>query len=122
MRNRAFSLVEILVVLAIIGILAVAMTGGLGGGVSNRADGKGKTVMGSAMMRAKDEVCRSNLNQVRQMVYVQSTGGEDGYPSDMNGIRQLPKEFHGCPIGKEPYTYDSTTGEVHCVHPGHEKY
>lgn len=122
MKRKAFSLIEILVVVAIMGILAVAFTTGMRGGASSRPDGKGTTIPGAVMMRAKDEACRSNLSQIRQMIYVQTTGGEDGYPDNISGLRGLPKDFNLCPIGKEPFTYDPATGEVHCPHPGHEKY
>lgn len=123
--RRAFSLVEILAVMAIVAVLAVGATVGMrafGDSKSARPDGKGETVIGQTMLRAKDEVCRSNVNQVRQMIYVQSTGGEEGYPGTISDLRGLPKDFSNCPIGKEAYVYDPNTGTVTCPHPGHEKY
>ncbi|MFN8220588.1 MAG: prepilin-type N-terminal cleavage/methylation domain-containing protein [Fimbriimonadales bacterium] len=124
MKRRAFSLIEILAVMAAIAILATIATVGLKsfGGGSSRKDGKGETVVGQTMLRAKDEVCRSNIDQIRQMIYVSSTGGEDGYPAKITDLKGLPKDFQLCPIGKEEYVYNPATGEVHCPHPGHEKY
>lgn len=123
--RKGFSLIEVLAVMAIIAVLAVGATVGMrafGDSKSARPDGKGQTVIGQTLYRARDEVCRSNLGQVRQMVYVQSTGGEEGYPTAITDLRGLPKDFTVCPIGKEPYRYDPAVGSVACPHPGHEKY
>lgn len=125
MKRKAFTLIEILAVLGIIAVLATIATVGLrstSGAPSSRKDGKGNTVIGQTMLRAKDEVCRSNVNQVRQMLFAGSTGGEDGYPAQLKDLRGLPKDFELCPIGKEAYDYDPQAGTVSCPHPGHEKY
>ncbi len=109
-----------MVVLVIICILAgVYFVGGSGGG-STRADGKGKTIVGGAIYRARDEVCRSNLNQVRQAVQLKWTT-DDAYPATLDETR-IGQDFYQCAIGKEHYEYDASTGKVKCVHPGHEKY
>jgi hypothetical protein len=124
MRQKGQTLVATLIVIAIMGILAVAMLKPWAvGGTSKpaRADGKGNTVPGLVKLKAEDEVCRSNLGQVRLMIQTQM-GGEDTPPTSLTELRGLPKEFLYCPIGKEPYAYDPTTGTVRCVHPGHEKY
>ena len=124
MRQKGQTLVATLIVIAIMGILAVAMLKPWAvGGTSKpaRADGKGNTVPGLVKLKAEDEVCRSNLGQVRLMIQTQM-GGEDTPPTSLTELRGLPKEFLSCPIGKEPYAYDPTTGTVRCVHPGHEKY
>lgn len=123
--KRGFSLIEILAVIGILAVLGTIATVGLrssSGAPSSRKDGKGATVMGQSMLRAKDEVCRSNVNQVRQMLNVASTGGEDGYPAQLSDLRGMPKDFTKCPIGKEEFLYDSQTGVVSCPHLGHEKY
>ena len=69
MKVKGESLVGILVAVAIVVLLAVAFTvgsGAFGGkGAAPRKDGKGETVVGRSMYRAKDEACRSNLGQVR---------------------------------------------------------
>ena len=38
--------------------------------------------------------------------------------SEMKEISSISK----CPVGGEAYTYNPQTGEVHCPHPGHERY
>ncbi|HSI72703.1 MAG TPA: prepilin-type N-terminal cleavage/methylation domain-containing protein [Fimbriimonas sp.] len=124
MKNRGQTLVATLVVIAIIGVLAVAMLKGSGafGGesASPRKDGKGQTTVGLAQYRAKDEVCRSNLGQVRLSISI-NTDADENRPASLQDLK-LPKEFSLCPIGKEAYVYDPASGRVTCPHPGHEKY
>lgn len=120
----AFTLIEVLVVIAIIGILA-AVYFMPKGGVSSRPDGKGTTVPGAVMYKARDTECKNNLSQIRQLIYVQvETNGDDSipYPETLKDVRGLPSSMHMCPIGKEPYTYTPEDGKVSCPHPGHEKY
>jgi hypothetical protein len=116
--------VATLVVIAIIGILAVVMlkgSGAFGGQTgSPRKDGKGQTIIGQTTYRAKDEVCRSNLGQVRMSIQV-NTDSEENHPATLQELK-LPAEFSYCPIGKEPYVYDPSSGKVSCPHPGHENY
>ena len=77
--------------------------------------------MGLAELAAKDTVCRSNLGQVRASLQIAETNNEEKYPENIEDTK-LPKEFYSCPLGKEKYVYDPTTGKVYCPHPGHEKY
>ena len=124
MRQRGQTLVATLIVIAIMGILAVALLKpwAVGGTAKPaRADGKGNTVPGLVKLKAEDEVCRSNLGQVRLGIQVAQSSGEDAAPQSISDLK-LPREFSYCPLGKEPYAYDPSTGTVHCVHPGHEKY
>lgn len=124
MRQRGQTLVASLVVIAIMGILAVALLRPWAvGGTSKpaRADGLGNSMPGLVKLKTEDTVCQSNIGQVRLMIQAQM-GGDDTYPASLTELRGLPKEFLSCPIGKEPYQYDPTTGTVRCVHPGHEKY
>lgn len=121
--SRGNSLVGLLVVVLIIAVLSVVfMKGGsvFGGPGSSRKDGLGTTVPGSAIAAARDEVCRSNLNQVRQslgIVHDQDT--EAKWPATLEETK-LGADFYRCPLGHEPYRYNPETGEVKCPHPGHE--
>lgn len=119
-RNSGQTLIATMVVLVIICILAAVYFVGTGGGGSTRADGKAQTVIGGAIYAAKDEVCRSNLGQVRSSLQITWTT-DDRYPGNLQETR-LPPEFYKCPVGGEPYEYEPQTGLVKCVHPGHGKY
>ncbi len=125
MRRRGQTLVASMIVLVIIMILAVVMLKGSGtfgkpGEKSARPDGKGHTIIGLTKYAAKDDVCRSNLGQVRESIQINSTT-EDTPPASLKDLK-LPAEFSSCPVGHEPYVYDPQTGQVHCPHLGHEKY
>lgn len=124
MKQRGNSLVGVLVAVAIV-ILAVVFytTGGnfLGGQSKERADGKGKTVIGKSLYAAKDDVCISNLGQVRQAIGLAGDPVDGTFPQTIEEAR-IGQQFYECPVGKEPYTYDPATGTVKCPHKGHEKY
>jgi hypothetical protein len=67
-------------------------------------------------------VCRSNLNQLRQgIVAYQSQDPDGGFPRTLEETR-LGSTFYFCPMGKEPYVYDPTSGRVFCPHPGHQRF
>lgn len=120
-KDSGQTLVATMVVLVIICVLAgVYFVGGSGTSTKgSRPDGNGKTLVGRAIYRARDEVCRSDLNQLRQSIQINST--EDSFPASLEDTKLGP-DFYRCPIGKEPYEYNPQTGEVKCKHPGHEKY
>jgi|CXWL01.1.fsa_nt_gi Tfp pilus assembly protein FimT len=118
------TLIGLLVAIAIIAILAVVYLKP-NGGVSTRKDGKGITTVGASMMKAKDTACKSNLIQVRQLIYVQvETNGDDqaNRPTSIEQVSGLPASMRNCPIGSEPYELDAQTLKAKCPHPGHEKY
>ncbi len=121
--NRGFTLISSIATIGIIAILAAVYVGYSGtGGKSPRADGRGKTTLGLVKANAQDEVCKSNLSQVRQSLMVaQTSSGDDSYPATLEETR-IGADFYKCPMGKEPYVYDPKTGKVYCPHPGHEKY
>ena len=119
-RRSGFTLIEILVVMVIIIILSSVMYGVyLGKGGKGAPPGKAH----SPMERAKDVVCMENIRSVRQSIVASHvTDTEEKYPASLLELKELPSEFRSCPEGKEPYQYSPSNGEVHCVHPGHEKY
>jgi hypothetical protein len=122
---RGFTLVSTLMTMAIICLLAVVLFKGSGifgaSAGSDRPDGKGKTIVGKSMYSAKDEVCRSNLSQLRQSLQILRINEDDQPPATLEDSR-LGSSFYTCAVGGEPYTYDPSTGRVSCPHPGHEKY
>jgi hypothetical protein len=125
--KRGNSLVGLLVVIAIIAVLAVVFMRGnntfSASGTSPRADGLGTTIPGLAMAKARDDVCRSNLHQIRMSVGM----AHDNDPEDSHWPATLEETgigspFYECPLGHEHYNYNPQTGEIKCVHPGHHKY
>lgn len=117
-------MIATLITVAIILILMVVLMKGegLGGGtVDVRKDGLGKTTMGGAILSAKDSQCQADLSQVRTALAAARMSSTDGPPQSITEAG-LPQTDYVCPVGGEPYSYDPTTGEVHCVHPGHEKF
>lgn len=124
--RRANSLVGLLAAVAIIAVLAVVLLHGQNvfgstQGAPMRKDGKGKTILGASLARAKDAVCIEDIRQVRESLQINRDEVDNKWPATLQDLR-LPPEFYKCPIGGEPYQYDPNTGVVKCVHPGHEKY
>jgi len=124
--QRGQTMIASLIVMAIILILAVFLlrgytNGHLGTG-SARKDKLGNTIPGAAIAGAKDDVCRSNLSQDRAAIQIyHTTNGDEGFPPTMDDFR-LGNDFEYCPLGHEKYVYNPQTGEIHCPHPGHEKF
>lgn len=120
MKQRGFTIIATLITVAIICVLMVVMMGGMGSQMPGRKDGMGKTIPGAAKLSAEDQVCKSNLSQVRQGLAIANIGAE-GHPDSIQDAH-IGEQFYSCPIGHEPYQYDPQTGAVHCVHPGHESF
>jgi prepilin-type N-terminal cleavage/methylation domain-containing protein len=119
-RHRGFSLVEILVVVAIIALLAAFLLPNYIGGAKG-TDGKR---IQSPRQRARGSVCRSNLSQVRQAYTMATSVGDETRPTSIADLRSygVSDAISRCPDGKQPYQLDPATGRVSCVHPGHERY
>ena len=103
-----------------IGIMFAMYFGG--GGAQNPAGpggGSPATTLGGAKQRAGDTVCRNNLSQLRAAISIQA-GTTGVNPPSLDGLQAGVSS--SCPVGGEPYEYDSATGKVTCVHPGHEGY
>ena len=85
--------------------------------------GEAQTIYGRAVQKAIGDNCREYLKQVRTAIMMYKSTHE-AYPptlAALNGEGGDPLVL-SCPVGHEQYSYDSATGEVHCVHQGHEKY
>jgi len=117
-------LIELLVVMVIIAILFVVLYGrgagtGVGGaGTDNSGAGAG-TPLGASVRMARGTVCKNNLAQLRTAIGIFANTNE----RNPNTLEELEAGVPlVCAVGGEPYQYDPTTGQVHCVHPGHEGY
>ena len=113
---RGFSLVEILVVIALLAIV--------GGGLAFFYLGKSKpgekntTPIG----KARGVECVANLRSIRQSLQAGQAMEEEGkFPATLQEMK-LPGEILSCPDSKNPYEYDSNSGQVRCTQPGHENY
>jgi hypothetical protein len=81
-----------------------------------------QSVPGKAVQRAIGHKCQENLRQVRMLIMSAKMDSEDGtHPASLTALPEAAR-ISSCPLGHEAYTYDPATGEVHCPHPGHEKY
>lgn len=114
---RAFSLVEILVVMVILMVLAAFILPRYLGGRTE--DGK-KTRAPITM--ARDTVCQSNIKQVRLAIDTARTSDPDAKPPQSLDELKLGSELTRCEVGHEAYVYDPQAGTVRCPHPGHENY
>ncbi len=114
-----FTLIGLLLVIVIIGIL-MAMYGGFpGGGKGSSGSGGAVTVLGGAKGRAEDVVCQNNIQQLRTAISIYQ-GNNQAFPPSLESLNA--GITLSCPVGGEPYEYDPSTGQVHCVHPGHERF
>lgn len=118
-KQSGQTLVASLFVIAIIAILAVTML--RGSGESSRPDGLGRTLPTQVKLKAKDDVCISNLGQVRSSIMIARANADDAPPAELSETG-LSADFMKCPIGGEPFVYNAESGTVSCPHPGHEKY
>lgn len=113
------TLIALLVVIVIIAILFSRYGGGPSAG-GGSAGGTGGTVLGGAIDRAKGVTCRNNLQQIRAAISTYSGMNDGSFPPSLETLQLgIPLQ---CPEGGEPYQYDATTGQVHCVHPRHENF
>jgi len=114
-----FTLIGVLAAIVIIGILFAIYGGGGTTSGSSGAGGTGGAPLGGSVRAARGTVCRNNLAQCRAAISV-SAATTGTYPDSLEGLGLGSGTC--CPEGGEPYDYDATTGAVHCVHPGHERF
>jgi prepilin-type N-terminal cleavage/methylation domain-containing protein len=114
--RRAFSLVEMLVVIAVIGVLAAVILPRYIGGRTK--DGKAA----SPMARARGTECIANIRSVRQGIEAARIGeAEEKFPASLTELK-LPSSVLNCAEGKVAYVYDPQTGVVRCPFTGHESH
>jgi len=80
------------------------------------------SVPGKAVRRAVSMECQSNLRQLRMLIENAKMESENSdYPPALTDIKEAAR-INTCPVSKEPYHYNHTTGKVSCACPGHENY
>ena len=119
-RARAFSLVEMLVVLVIVGVLAAFL-------LPNYLKG-GKTPAGrpieSPMQRGHSVECMNALQQIRQAHQIASMD-EENHPRTLTDLRPqgISEQMMRCPVGAVSYIYQPGSQRVvTCPQPGHERF
>lgn len=117
--KRGFALVEIMVVLVILVVLGAVYFGLRGNSEKQKPAFKGQaqTTLGKAKQAGESVACRNNLNQLRQMIQMESMGG--GPPAKLSKQWGVPLQ---CPVSGYDYVYDPNTGQVSCKTPGHQDY
>jgi prepilin-type N-terminal cleavage/methylation domain-containing protein len=114
-RSRTgFVLIEIIVVVAIILILAGAYLG-----LSRKGGKDEKSIPARAIEKVESVECRSNLNQVRQSLQMDTATGEAA-PGRLD--QGVTASVSRCPVSGQPYSYDPQAVKVWCTTPGHERY
>ena len=110
MKRRAFSLVEILVVLVIIAILAAILiprylTGG--------KDANGKKVL-APRERAQQTAGISYVSQIQQAIMMYKMDNEEHLPPSLQDLKKygVTAEMLLEPVSKQPLLYNPQTGEV----------
>ncbi|MEX2242612.1 MAG: hypothetical protein WD716_02070 [Fimbriimonadaceae bacterium] len=120
------SLMGVMIAMAVVAFAVVFfVTGGfgmMGGKKEGREDGLGKTLVGQARYAAEDRACKTQLEQVRQLVGLATDPVDETRPATLSEVAGLPTGYDRCPIDKQNYEYDAATGEVTCLHEGHEDY
>lgn len=128
-ERGSWSLIGLLVTVVIGLVLVLMFMGPHGKSLlapqSNKPDKDGAyTVVGKSMNMAKDTECKSDLTQVRSAITMYRSEHDEVAPASLADVQlgTANPDFLKCPVGKEAYTYDASTGTVHCPHPGHENY
>lgn len=81
-----------------------------------------QSIPGRAVQKSMGTKCESNLQQLRELITMAKTdNGDESYPASLADIPEASR-ISKCPISKNPYEYDPTTGKVHCTFSGHENF
>jgi prepilin-type N-terminal cleavage/methylation domain-containing protein len=115
--RQGWSLIELLIVVVVLAALgAWLLPGYLGSGKQS----VGRTTIQAPIERAHGVECMENLRSVRAAITMaQQT--EERFPASLNDLK-LGRSILSCPVSKQPYVYNSSTGQVGCAYPPHRSY
>lgn len=110
MRQRAFSLIEIVVVVVIIGILAAVIVPPL---IRGGKDASGKRVL-APKERAQQSAGISYVSQIQQAIMMYKMDNEERLPQNLQELKRygVTSEMLLDPVSKQPLLYNPQTGEV----------
>lgn len=84
--------------------------------------GQARSIVGKSLNAGKSSECRSQLSQLRQAVQVYRVDNEQN-PASLTELNlNMPAEFYRCPVTKQDYLYDPSTGNIKCANPDHSDY
>lgn len=81
-----------------------------------------QTLPGRVVQKSMGTECQNNLRQLRMIIDSGKSERGEGLPAaSLSEVSSDPR-LQQCPISHQPYTYDSSTGEVRCTFEGHESF
>jgi hypothetical protein len=126
--RRGFSAISLVLSAAVMLVLMFLFLKGMPGMWGNSKEiqelnGTGKSIPMAAMDKAKGVQCESNLRQIRLALQMAMQEGARPPASlaDLSHEGVAPEMLY-CPVDKQPYSYDPSTGKVWCTAPGHDNF
>lgn len=80
-----------------------------------------QSLPGRVVQRAMGTKCEDNIKQLRMLIDIYKGDNDGKYPPTLMSIPEAAR-IARCPISHKDYTYDASTGQVHCTFSGHEGY
>jgi hypothetical protein len=111
--------VELLVALAILVALAAWLVPRY---LTSQKDSLGRTTVQAPLERAQGVDCANNLQQIRYALTMSQQTNER-FPATLQDLATsgsgITRQMLFCPVSKQPYSYDPSTGHVGCPYPPH---
>ncbi|MCC6445505.1 MAG: type II secretion system protein [Armatimonadetes bacterium] len=120
-RRGSWTLIEIVVVMLILLGLAAWLLPRYAG----RSPQPGANAPATPVERASGVECENQLRQIRQAMQLYQVDHEEKFPASLSELASYgitSEAMLSCPLGREPYRYDASSGQAQCAHPGHERF